>query len=701
MFIHPLLLLIGLAAASLPVVIHFMTKPKPIRMPLSTIRLVSDALHQRRSKDRLRDIIVLLLRSLAIAMLAVAIARPLLTGDTQPEKEESADRVKVVLLDASQSMAAIDGVSTRFDKARAEAVNELSYKSGLAANLLVASHSSGAIFDAPSANLALLRDRLASATVSASGIDVNKAIEEAARQLSQSAPGSIRELVILSDFQRSSWSRANFALLPEDTEIRVLSMAQGDTPGNLAIEDVRLTSTPMVGKPVTVLVDVANHSDDARRVKCQVSLSNINRVGDALIEPHAKATVTIAVDWSEPGWQYGEARLLETGDAIIADDRFPIAVGVKPELRIAIVTDSESRPGTAAHFAFQALSRPSDLDVAQQDSRVVTLPPGMLDTPPAQIASVWILCDVESWDDATVTRVASWLRRGKAIFYIVRSPVDANNLQKLETKLAAEMQPPVQLIASLGSADRRDLTIGEIDRMNPPLSVFGDALDEVVSDWRFVGGLPTRTLDSAGIDDITATLSDRSVLMYFTDVGAGKLAVLNADIAKSNLAYSASFVPFLVESINRLTDLGGSITATASGQPVLRELPVSPEYLGRVRVEREGDDAEESERIGSIQNQEGVMVWSWPAAELPGVYRVMDSNDKTLWAEAICTERAEQNLAALSKDVLQSRLSGGRKFEFQSSSSSKNQMDTSWVWATIAMLGCVLGELVALTWFRS
>ena len=131
MFVNPILLLIGLIGAAIPVVVHFLTRPKPQRMPLSTIRLVSDALHQRRSKDRLRDFLVLLFRSLAVAMLALAIARPLLNGDSVTNNDDDADRVKIVLLDVSQSMAAIDGAATRLDQARAATAKESNTNRGL------------------------------------------------------------------------------------------------------------------------------------------------------------------------------------------------------------------------------------------------------------------------------------------------------------------------------------------------------------------------------------------------------------------------------------------------------------------------------------------------------------------------------------------------------------------------------------------
>ena len=59
-FLHPWALALGLAAAATPMLIHWLTRPRPVRMPLSTLRFVREAIRQRRSMNRLRDVILLM-----------------------------------------------------------------------------------------------------------------------------------------------------------------------------------------------------------------------------------------------------------------------------------------------------------------------------------------------------------------------------------------------------------------------------------------------------------------------------------------------------------------------------------------------------------------------------------------------------------------------------------------------------------------
>src|SRR5436190_8302799 len=104
--LHSWALVLGVAAAALPVLVHWLTRPRPVRLPLSTIRFVREAVRQRRARHRLRDLLVLALRTLAVLLLAWAVARPLLGRQPLVTPRESSAAARVVVLDVSQSLAA-------------------------------------------------------------------------------------------------------------------------------------------------------------------------------------------------------------------------------------------------------------------------------------------------------------------------------------------------------------------------------------------------------------------------------------------------------------------------------------------------------------------------------------------------------------------------------------------------------------------
>src|SRR4051812_41927384 len=116
--LHPWAMAAALAVA-LPLLIHWLTRPRPVRMSFSTIRFLRDAVEQRRARHRLRNFLILSLRVLAVLLLAAAFARPLIGPRPLVAGDAQAGTNRVVLVDQSLGMAAASHGATAFDRARA------------------------------------------------------------------------------------------------------------------------------------------------------------------------------------------------------------------------------------------------------------------------------------------------------------------------------------------------------------------------------------------------------------------------------------------------------------------------------------------------------------------------------------------------------------------------------------------------------
>src|SRR5262245_5677692 len=130
-FLHPWAVVLGVTGISLPLLIHWLTRPRPVRVPLSTIRFVKELVQQRRARQRLRDWLILALRVLAVLLLAVAIARP--QEGTQPlvDPEGTESAARVILIDVSQSMAAESHGVQLLERARPLAAGYLAWQPDL------------------------------------------------------------------------------------------------------------------------------------------------------------------------------------------------------------------------------------------------------------------------------------------------------------------------------------------------------------------------------------------------------------------------------------------------------------------------------------------------------------------------------------------------------------------------------------------
>jgi len=126
-WVHPFFL-VGLGAAAVPLLLHLLGRRAGKRVELPTIELLRRAreLHHRRS--RLREILLLLLRTAFVVCVVLAMARPLSSGRGSAIQAQ-ARRDLVLLLDNSLSMSAKIEGRTWWEKAKVEVervVNEMS-----------------------------------------------------------------------------------------------------------------------------------------------------------------------------------------------------------------------------------------------------------------------------------------------------------------------------------------------------------------------------------------------------------------------------------------------------------------------------------------------------------------------------------------------------------------------------------------------
>ena len=94
--------LAGLAGLALPILIHLLAKPRPKRIPFSSIAFLKIIQNQKARSFRLRQFILLMLRTVAVASLVLGFARPVMRS--VPPRDSEAG-VSAWVVDASLSMA--------------------------------------------------------------------------------------------------------------------------------------------------------------------------------------------------------------------------------------------------------------------------------------------------------------------------------------------------------------------------------------------------------------------------------------------------------------------------------------------------------------------------------------------------------------------------------------------------------------------
>jgi hypothetical protein len=699
--LHPWAIAVGLLAASLPVLIHWLTRPKPARLPLSTLRFVRDLVEERRAFWRLRDALVLLLRTAAIGLLAAAIARPFFGEVRATQPSERGQDVRIVIVDASQSMAARLGNTELFERARPVAAKQLGYEPGLSANLILAAAKPSAVFARASNNFSALGEALSKSRPLPQRLRAQEAINLAADMLAATpGAGAKRELVVISDFQRTNWGSVDFASLPGDTQIRLESVAPDTTLSNLAVLDVATLGRAEVGHELRLNVAVGNFSPALRHARLQVDFGSTVTQIEGDLPPNARTVLSAEIIAREPGWHTGVARLLDVEDALAEDNSRPFAIDVRPPPLLALVTrQSADAIPSSSYFVERALS-PFEAQERRSTTRIVRLRPEAIDRETLSSAESIIIDHPGKLPAVAIQLLASFFHRGRGILYLASEPTDATNLKLLSDAIGGGFRLPVEFIPST-RRPRRNLAIAEARKDQSPFALFGDQLPSYLEELRFSGGLATNPQPGSIAEEVLSRFDDQSAFLVAAESDASTFAVINADLGQSNLPSSPMFVPMLGELVQRrLSGRASHVEAVLSGEPFSIALPPDIEGAAGLAISGPQSAASENDRGELVGDAQGVL-WHSESAGGPGSYEVR-RDGKTLFAAPILLAAEESDLRTIGADVFKERLSGGRNVEFHSALGDQTQeQDNLWIWLVIGCVGCVLLEIATLAWFRT
>lgn len=331
---------IGFLAAGLavvvPIAIHLLFRQKTRVVPIGSIRFLQSVVREHRRRRRIRQWILLALRTLAVALLAALFARPYF--DTSARDALLSETI--VLVDASASMGTRDaGGETSWERAVAR-VRELIGET----NPNIVFHL--AVCDATGVRELPLQDWETTARPGVAATDFGLALAWARVVLAVSQRTRQR-VVLVSDLQRSGLPQAARELLPAGVEFETRDVG-APLAFNLAISEVSAPRTEIrANSPIVVRATARNYGPlPARGVQFQATCEGpdgprtVTRQLD--IPGRASARVEFPFDISQDGIYRGSVKM-ESSDSLAVDDQRWFALEARRPDRILLVDGQEGR----------------------------------------------------------------------------------------------------------------------------------------------------------------------------------------------------------------------------------------------------------------------------------------------------------------------------------------------------------------------
>jgi hypothetical protein len=546
-----------LLALGIPLLLHLLSRRTLRPLPLPTFAFVRQAQARQSRLFRLRRPLLLLLRLLTVLSLVLTFLQP--TRRAPFAVAENQRRARILLLDVSLSMGYTSGGVASLARAKAQAARLLDeLRGGDLANVILAGSAPFTVLPRPGRDLGTLMQAVRAAQTTSQQGQMAAALALAAEQLA-GVKATQKELLILSDFQRSNWRDVRFDAFPP--EVRLVFFPVETAPReNAAVTALRLQpAAPRPGEPTQLFATLWNGSPVSRalRVHCQWAVANGQSLQNSAaseqrtltLPPYTSGDVAFPIVFPEPNRYQIAVRL--PPDALPADDTRYLIADLRRSQTVLLLTDADTRRATGAFFLRQALNPTPEMPGGV---RVITKRPSDLTETDLRVCDAVLLTDVVSLPGHRAALLMEYTRAGGAVIAFLRGesvPRQMEGMAKLlragETlpflpRVPMDMQGHEKGYLSLTEARsdspllawRRGLGLGDLERIRfRRFFLTSPPAPEVETLLRFEDGTPAAALSR---------------------LGDGRLLFCNfsPDPADSDLAQHPLFPPLLHEFLKGL-----------------------------------------------------------------------------------------------------------------------------------------------------
>lgn len=544
------LFLAGLVGVAIPIIVHLVRREERTSFAFPSLMFLKEIPVREHRRRTIRHWWLLALRCAIIALLCLAFAQPFIEWSSDGFGQPSDGRDRIILLDRSHSMSADDGWEDASRIAR-DAIDALG--PGDRAALLLFDHET-LLAEELTSDQATLRAALAGAEAGHGHTDLAAAITRAGALLEES-DAATREIVVISDFQRSAATAGQGPRIAAGVGVVPRAVGGGDIT-NAAVAGVTLERRPLgaggavdldarivnTGTQPMADTDLVLEVDGQERERRIVSL--------APGESHdARFRIVLAQD------ELLRARIHVGADDLAADDSFHLLVSGPGAIAVLLLEDRGTRSGKTLHLR-QALqqgdapgfrlttrsvsqARPADLD----DADVVIVNDAPI--PGGEMGEA-LRAFLESGGGALVVAGArtqgTWptgadgIVPGRLGTAITRSETDAGHLLRLDTLHPA--------LAAFAGGDSGDLSGAQVYRY--------------------------RRLTGVEDGQVLARYDDEGIAVAERRVGNGRMVVLTTTLDPSwnTLALQPGYLPFLHEALKYLASHVPTTEAVTVGDSV-------------------------------------------------------------------------------------------------------------------------------------
>ena len=645
-FLTPLFLAVGAAAASLPLIIHLLNRERARRLVFSTIRFIKMSHQANVQRHRLKQLLLLLMRILILALLGLAFARPFFADTPATSGATGGVRNIVIILDTSYSMGYLD----TFDRAKEAAIEIADNLQPNDTSALIFTNNRAQVIKPLDAEHRRIQTVVMGAQLTNHTTDYLNAIQSADEILGEAKIGH-KQIYFISDLQQIGWeSFVDTDKLSPDVEIAFVDVSAKE-PNNFAITGV---SVPQVvlneQKPAQVIVRVQNFGEQAvEGLSVQLFIDDDNVGMTTLdIEPNDVMDALFSVRFRTEKIHTGYAALPD--DHLEIDNRRYFRLQSLKSITVHCVNgEPGGRDYESETFFLEAALQPGAQIVPIDLTQSRQLPNG------SEISKydVIILANVEKLTGLEAQSLRTFVGAGGGLIITAGDRMD---LEAYRSAFSGGKEPlmPCNFVQPVGDAlnHERFSVLATLDYDHPIFHPFKDPNHGDFGKGRFYRYIQAVPLKGS---KVLAGFDDGSPALFEKVYGTGRVLCFTSTIDRewTDLPIHGVYLPFLYEAIKYLA---------------LKRTDEKPDYRIGDPVELGGYQLPPGTEVAIFNpmgeetrteiNESGGVFYD--AAEDPGIYSAHISGKQPRYF-VVNLDTVESNLATRDLEELTSMLTGGEE----------------------------------------
>lgn len=530
-FLTPLFFL-GVAALAAPILVHLVRRTRARRVQFPALVFVRQVPQRTIRRRTLQNLLLLLLRCLAVLLIVIAFTRPFFNSGSAA-RDNSAAGATVVLIDNSLSMRR-EALFAEAQRRAEAALDETRTDEQVA---LLSFDKRYTVVNRFTSDRNRLRQAVSSLSAGWDGTDYEQALRGAESLLSEVETTGPKRIVLISDFHVPGWTQASSTFkLANNTQLTTLDVGGNNPPPNVAITNVEARGVVFGQKYLdNLVVHVSNFSDtpkDNVQVDFQINEQTIEKRSISLNSRYSRV-----VEFSGFNLNDGVNRCtidIVTGD-FAPDNRFYFTLRRETPAK-ALIVEGASRGRSDSLHLQSALTTNEDLPFAFTLKSAGTVDPTSISE-----YSLVVLNDTGPISPALAETLAKFVEAGGQVIVSTgpRTQTDSFNTS-LQRIAPATLREAVQPKAG------ESVAITEVKFDHPIFEVFQES--GRLASANVIGYFRSEPNQNAAV---LARFEDGSPALVEGQTGKGRVLLFTSSLGPSwnDLPLTPLYLPFIHQMV--------------------------------------------------------------------------------------------------------------------------------------------------------